>query len=97
MEEKKLSKEQKVKLSDILKEAARNKQHPNVDDLRRVAVILYRANQLGFTHMDIRELLKKPEYSDMVLDWFQHTSAAISDLVYGLDNIENEKYKNFEL
>lgn len=97
MEEKELSEEQKGKLSALLKEAIHSKQHPHVDDLRRVAVILFRANQLGFTHIDIRDLLRKPEYSDMVLDWFQHTSAAISDLVYGLDNIESERYKNFEL
>jgi len=81
---KELSKEQKGKLRDLLKEATRNKQHSSVDDLMRVAAILYRVNQLGFTHIDIRDLLKKPEYSDMVLDWFQHTSGAISDLVYGL-------------
>jgi hypothetical protein len=97
MEEKELSEEQKDSLRSLLDEAVQNKQHPHVNDLRRVAVILYRANQLGFTHIDVRDLLKKPEYSDMVLDWLQHTSGAISDLVYGLDNIENEKYKNFEL
>jgi len=96
MEEKELSEEQKVILRGLLSEAVQNKQHPHVNDLRRVAVILYRANQLGFTHINIRDLLKKPEYSDMVLDWLQHSSGAISDLVYGLDSPENEKYKNFD-
>jgi hypothetical protein len=63
----------------MLSELVQNKQHLHV-----------KANQLGLTHIDMRDLLKEPEYSDIVIDRFQHISGAISDLVYGLDEDEQE-------
>lgn len=99
--EKELSESQGAKLKEYLNNAVHNKQYPHVCDLRRAAIILYKVNQLGYTYPDIKGLLsgggKYSEYSDGAIDSLQHMSDAFTELMYGLDNWENEKLKNLEL
>ncbi len=96
---KKLSEGQKGKLRELLSDSIHNKEHLHPSEYQRATVTLFRANQLGYTSIDIEDLLKKSEdhYSDDTIDSLQGISDTISDLVHGLNNYENERLKNFEL
>jgi hypothetical protein len=97
--EKELTEEQKRKVGRLLSDNIRNKQHAHPSDLRRSAMILYRVNQLGYTSTDIKEILEKSgdRYSQDMIDWLQRMSDAFTNLMYGLDNYENVKLKDFTL
>jgi hypothetical protein len=98
--EKELSESQGAKLKEYLDSSVHNKQHAHPSDLRRAAVILFRANQLGYTSIDLKGLLsggKYSEYSDDMIEWLQRMSDAFTDLIYGLENYENVKLKELEL
>ncbi|HEX9319732.1 MAG TPA: hypothetical protein VF884_12435 [Nitrososphaeraceae archaeon] len=98
--EKELSESQGAKLKEYLDRGIHNKLHLHPSDYRRAAVILYRANQLGYTSIGFKQLLsggKYSEYSDMTIESLQHMSDAFTDLMYGSNNYENEELKNLEL
>ena len=99
--EKELTESQGERLIEYLDSAIRNKQHPHPADLRRAAVILYKVNQLGYTYPDIIGLLngggKYSQYSDTMVKILEQMSSAYGDLILGLDNWENERFKNLEL
>jgi hypothetical protein len=99
MLEKELSEEQKRKVGKLLSSNIRNKQHAHPQDLRRSAVILYRINQLGYTGLDLDEILKKSgdNYSESMTTWLQRLSDAYTDLMYGLDNAENASLVQLDL
>lgn len=65
--EKELTEERESKLRELLSSAIHNKQHAHPSDLRRAAVILHRANELGYTSIDISKLLDDPneKYSEL--------------------------------
>jgi len=96
---KKLSEDQKGKLRELLSDSIHNKEHLHPSEYQRATVTLFRANQLGYTSIDIEELLQSSEdkYSEDTIDSLQGISDTISDLMYGLNNYENAKLKEFEL
>jgi hypothetical protein len=98
--EKELTESQGIRLKDYLDEAIHNKQHLHPSDYRRAAVILYKVSQLGYGYPILKDLLKGgkySEYSEDTIESLQHMSDAYTELMYGLDNWENEKLKNLAL
>lgn len=89
--EKELAEQQESKLRELLSLSIHNKENPHPSDLRRAAVILHRANELGYTSIDISNLVNDPaeKYSETMIEWLQRMSDAFTDLMYGLDNYEN--------
>jgi hypothetical protein len=97
--EKDLTEEQKRKVGQLLSDNIRNKQYLHPSDVRRSAMILYRVNQLGYTSPDIKEILEKSgdRYSEDTIHWLERMSDTFTDLMYGLENLENVKLRDFTI
>lgn len=90
MFDKSLSEKQKVKLAQLLSDAATNKEMPHVLDLGRAAVILYDVVNMGYdvNSDDMDEILNNSEddFSEYWVNDLKHMVDAYHDLVSGLKN-----------
>jgi hypothetical protein len=87
-----LTEEQKMKVEEILSSIITNKEHCYEPDIRRVSVILYELNRLGFTivDLDIDEILNKSKenYSDTIKQQLRNMANSYAILVEGMKNTD---------
>jgi hypothetical protein len=97
MQEKGLTEKESKKIAELLSTAIKNKEHPHPADLQRAAVILYTARERGYilTQAEVYDIIEQSgeSYSDAMKDTLSSMADAYNDLVYGLDNSENDVYK----
>ena len=97
MEEKTLTEKESKKIADLLSRALKNKEHPHPADLQRAAVILYTARERGYilTEAEVYDITEQSgeSYSDTMKDTLGSMADAYNDLVYGLNNSENESFR----
>jgi len=97
VEEKTLTEKESKKIADLLSRALKNKEHPHPADLQRAAVILYTARERGYilTEAEVYDITEQSgeSYSDTMKDTLGSMADAYNDLVYGLNNSENESFR----
>jgi len=96
VEEKTLTEKESKKIAELLSRAIKNK-HPHPADLQRAAVILYTARERGYilTEAEVYDITEQSgeSYSDTMKDTLGSMADAYNDLVYGLNNSENESFR----
>jgi hypothetical protein len=97
VEEKTLTEKESKKIAELLSRAVKNKEHPHPADLQRAAVILYTARERGYilTEAEVYDIIEQSgeAYSDAMKDTLSSMADAYNDLVYGLNNSENESFR----
>jgi hypothetical protein len=95
--EKALTEKESSKIAELLSSAIKNKQHPHPSDFQRAAVVLYTARERGYTltETDVYDIIEQSEdtYSETIIGTLSNMANAYNDLVYGMNNPENESYK----
>ena len=97
MEQRELTEKESKKIAELLSRAIKNKEHPHPADLQRAAVILYTARERGYilTEAEVYDIIEQSgeSYSDTMKDTLSSMADAYNDLVYGLNNSENESFR----
>jgi hypothetical protein len=97
MEEKTLTENESKKIAELLSRALKNKEHPHPADLQRAAVILYTARERGYiiTEAEVYDIIEQSgeSYSETMKSTLGSMADAYNDLVYGLNNSENESFR----
>jgi hypothetical protein len=97
VEEKTLTEKESKKIADLLSRALKNKEHPHPADLQRAAVILYTARERGYilTEAEVYDIIEQSgeSYSETMKGTLGSMADAYNDLVYGLNNSENESFR----
>ncbi len=97
MEEKTLTEKESKKIAELLSRALKNKEHPHPADLQRAAVILYTARERGYilTEAEVYDIIEQSgeSYSETMKSTLGSMADAYNDLVYGLNNSENESFR----
>jgi hypothetical protein len=97
VEEKTLTEKESKKIADLLSRALKNKEHPHPADLQRAAVILYTARERGYilTEAEVYDIIEQSgeSYSETMKSTLGSMADAYNDLVYGLNNSENESFR----
>lgn len=92
MHNRELTDEQKVKVEELLSSLISNKERFHEPDLRRVSVILYEFNRLGFKFidLDIDEILNKSKekYSNTIKQQLRNMTNSYAILVEGMKNTD---------
>jgi hypothetical protein len=92
MHDTELTNEQKVKVEELLSSLITNKERCYEPDIRRVSVILYELNRMGFTFidLDIDEILNKSKekYSHTIKQQLRNMANSYSILVEGMKNTD---------
>jgi len=97
VEEKTLTEKESKKIAELLSRAIKNKEHPHPADLQRAAVILYTARERGYilTEAEVYDIMEQSgeSYSETMKSTLGSMADAYNDLVYGLNNSENESFR----
>jgi hypothetical protein len=97
MEEKTLTENESKKIAELLSRALKNKEHPHPADLQRAAVILYTTRERGYilTEAEVYDIMEQSgeSYSETMKSTLGSMADAYNDLVYGLNNSENESFR----
>jgi hypothetical protein len=92
-----LSEDHYKKLGDLLSSAIHNKDHPHVTDLRRSSVLIFSLLQKGYYfHITDLEVVMRESgnsFSDTAKKDLQQITWVCNELVKGLENSENERFK----
>jgi hypothetical protein len=97
MDVRELSEKEYDRVRELLSSAIKNKQYAQPEDLQRACVLFYSVNKLGFVlvDLDVNSIVEKSgeDYSESTKELLRHVANICHDLVEGLENAENERFK----